>query len=288
MERRYFTAQESEQFVFYRVPKVLITADRYKNITAEAKLLYGLLLDRMGLSMKNGWTDENGFVYIYYTVAAVRKDLSCGKEKACKLLAELESTELLERRRQGQGKPDRLYVLPFISEVGKTDFRSLENRTSKSLQNSPQEFRKSGPNKTDKNYIKMNNIHPSVCADGLEDEIREQLEYNIFVERYPEKKSRLDEVVSLICDTLCSTAPTIRIGCADLPKKRVDERLRQLTFEHVEYVFSRMDELSNGICNIRAYMLTALHNAPATMDSYYTAMVRHDLNDGNWASASSA
>lgn len=80
----YYTIHEAEQFVFYRIPKALITDKIFSMVSTDAKLLYGLLLDRMGLSAKNGWCDESGRVYIYYTVDAVREDLSCGKEKACK------------------------------------------------------------------------------------------------------------------------------------------------------------------------------------------------------------
>lgn len=110
-----------------------------------------------------------------------------------------------------------------------------------------------------------------------EDEIREQIEYDIFIYNEPTKKAQLDEVVSLITDTLLSCAKTVRIGGADIDKCRVNERLRHLEYEHIQYVFDRMAETPSEIKNIRAYLLTALYNAPITMDSYYTALVNHDM-----------
>ena len=109
----YFTAADACAFTFYRIPKALITDERFRAVSTDAKLLYGLLLDRMGLSERNSWLDGLGRVYLYYTVAAVREDLCCGKEKACKLFAELEHADLIERKRQGQGRPARIYVKRF-------------------------------------------------------------------------------------------------------------------------------------------------------------------------------
>lgn len=100
----YFYGAEAEQFSFYRIPKVLFTEERFRSVSAEAKVLYGLLLDRMSLSAKNGWYDSSGRVYIYYPLDAVEADLCCGHGKAVRLMAELDSGTgigLIERVRQG-------------------------------------------------------------------------------------------------------------------------------------------------------------------------------------------
>ena len=83
----YFYGDESKEFSYFRIPRLLITHQRFKNISVEAKLLYGLLLDRMGLSEEHGWYDEDGRVFIYYTVEEIADDLCCGRDKAMKLLA---------------------------------------------------------------------------------------------------------------------------------------------------------------------------------------------------------
>lgn len=112
----YFYGDEAEQFAYFRIPRLLITSSRFKCISTDSKLLYGMLLDRMGLSMKNGWHDDDGRVYIYYTVEEICEDMNCGRDKAMKLLAELDTGKgvgLIERIRQGQGKPTRIYVKRF-------------------------------------------------------------------------------------------------------------------------------------------------------------------------------
>ena len=115
----YFYGTQAESFSFFRLPRQLIKGTEFKYLSAAAKLLYGLLLDRMGLSMKNGWFDNLGRVFIYYTVGEITEDLCCSYGKACKLLAELDTEKgigLIERKKQGQGKPTRIYVKNFLEE----------------------------------------------------------------------------------------------------------------------------------------------------------------------------
>lgn len=109
----YFTEQDAVRYAFYRIPKALITDPLYRSVSTDAKLLYGLLLDRMELSMKNRWLDEQNRVFVFYTILSIQADLCCCKEKACKLLRELENAGLIEKKRQGQGDPSRIYVKRF-------------------------------------------------------------------------------------------------------------------------------------------------------------------------------
>ena len=98
----YFTGGQADLFSFYRLPKILFADPRFRGISAEAKILYGLLLDRMSLSVKNGWLDSTGRVYIIFTVEEIMESLACGNKKAVGLLRELEEKAgLIERRRQG-------------------------------------------------------------------------------------------------------------------------------------------------------------------------------------------
>lgn len=115
----YFYGHEAEQYSFYRIPKQLISDSRFRNVSTDAKLLYGLMLDRMGLSLKNGWLDEQGRVYIFFVLDEIQDLLQCGHEKAVKLLAELDSEKgigLIERIKQGQGKPTIIYVKQFCDK----------------------------------------------------------------------------------------------------------------------------------------------------------------------------
>ena len=116
----YFYGQEAEQFSFYRVPKLLIKDARFKDLSSDAKLLYGLMLDRMALSMKNEWIDKFNRAYIIYTLEQVADDLNCSQDKATRVFAELDTKKgigLIERIRRGLGKPDIIYVKNFIVHV---------------------------------------------------------------------------------------------------------------------------------------------------------------------------
>jgi len=134
LELDYYYGNEAEQFSFYRFPKVLFTDRRFKSITVEAKVLYGLLLDRMALSLKNNWMDSQGRVYIIFTVADVMETLGCAEQKANKLLNELDSTRgigLIERVRRGLGRPNIIYVKNFITEYRpESQIRKCENHSS--------------------------------------------------------------------------------------------------------------------------------------------------------------
>ena len=143
MEFDYYYGDESNQFSFYRIPRQLITGAAFKKLSTDAKLLYGLLLDRMGLSAKNGWYDDMGRVFIYYTLDEIQEDLNCGHEKAVRLLAELDTGKkgfgLIERVKQGQGRPAKIYVKRFCAarHSQTSDFRKSRLRKIRS-----QEFRK--------------------------------------------------------------------------------------------------------------------------------------------------
>ena len=119
----YFYGGESEQYSFYRIPKVLFTAAHYRAVPVEAKVLYGLLLDRMALSARNGWLDEGRRVFIYFTLEDAMAMMGCGHNKAVRLFADLEQIGLIERRKQGQGRPTRIYVKNFIlpTETGEPE-----------------------------------------------------------------------------------------------------------------------------------------------------------------------
>ena len=136
IEFGYFHDYESEQFAFYRIPKVLFTDEYFRNLSSDAKVLYGLMLDRMALSIRHQWFDEEGKVYIIFTVEQVIQYMNCGRDKAMKTLAELDTKKgigLIERVKQGFGKPDIIYGSRKnrLIVVGKIDFKGSEKPTSR-------------------------------------------------------------------------------------------------------------------------------------------------------------
>ena len=170
----YFYGNQAEQFAFYRIPKLLITSPEFKRVSDSAKLLYGLMLDRMSLSIKNGWVDDENRAFIYFTTNDVMEQMCCGTEKATKLLAELDVEKgigLIERKKQGQGKPAIVYLKKFyvddngndrnarLSEIEIPDFRkskvkTFENRNTRLSEVESADFRESKCN-----YNKYNNTY---------------------------------------------------------------------------------------------------------------------------------
>lgn len=106
----YFHSRETMDFSFFRIPRALVKDERFRDLSTDAKLLYGLMLDRMGLSLQNDWQDAEGRTFIYFTLEEIQATLSCGHNKAVRLIAELEQYDLIERVKQGQGKPAKIYV----------------------------------------------------------------------------------------------------------------------------------------------------------------------------------
>ena len=109
---RYFKTSDAKNFAFYKVPKALFE-EKYKSVSTDAKMLYGLLLVRMFLSVNNGWIDILGSVYQYFTIKSAQEKLHFGHEKICKLFSELETADLILRKRQGQGKPSIIYLKQY-------------------------------------------------------------------------------------------------------------------------------------------------------------------------------
>ncbi|MGE4548118.1 MAG: DUF6017 domain-containing protein [Intestinibacillus sp.] len=307
----YYYGSESEQFSFFRIPRQLVTGEHFRRVSTDSKLLYGLLLDRMGLSAKNGWYDEQGRVFIYYTLGEIQADLCCGHEKAVKLLAELDTGKgvgLIERIKQGQGRPAKIYVKRFTIRAapsspplapephprlpifGSQDFGKAEVKGSEKPKSALPAFGSADFGKPDASYININNtyknqlnpsIHPSCPRPRLMDRqtikesVYENIDYEILREKTP--ADELDELIELIVDTLCTTRSTVKIGGEEIPSDEVRTRLWSLDASHIEYVFERLNANTEKVHNIRAYLLTALYRAPTTINHYYRAEVQHDL-----------
>ena len=300
MNREYFYGEQADSYSFYRIPRQLITGEKYKGLSVEAKLLYGMMLDRMGLSLRNGWLDKTGRVYIYYTVEEIQSDLGCGHVKAGRLLAELDTVKgigLIERVRQGQGKPTKIYVKKFSpdpppqgeksglprqpqnggQDSTKAEFRSAASCRSGHTESGDADRQKPAGSYIENNYPESSYTDPSTVPEEVEqltEAVREQIDYPLLALSYPEDDP--DCILELICDVLSSSSPGIKIGGETIPTAKVQTRFRRLQFDHVAYVLDSLRETTTKIINIRAYLLTALYNAPLTIGPYYSAAVRHD------------
>ena len=279
----YFYEEQSQQFAFYRIPKVLFTDNRFQKISTEGKVLYGLLLDRVSLSRENGWIDEEGRVYIIFTLNAIRQAMNCAEKSAIKYLTELEDFGLIERIRQGLGKPAIIYVKNFIDQYN-LQVKTCNNSSSGPVEVPVQDQYNLQPNYTNNNNTDFNNTNPILSGDeermGYEMFLKDQLDVEILKQEYPHDREMIDGILELILDVLCSKRKMIRIAGDDKPVNVVKGRFMKLTIEHIRYVMTCLQENTTKIRSIKQYMLAALYNAPSTIDGYYRVEVNHDMATG--------
>ena len=382
----YFTGMEAEQYSFYRVPKVLFTEPCFKALSCEAKVLYGLMLDRMSLSIKNRWLDSEDRVYIIFTVEEIAELMNCGTQKAVKLVKELDSNNgigLIEKKRLGLGKPNVIYVKNFMirevpdqkltdscadlqpehkkcadlqSEQGnheecanlqseaenrektgislncenhhsgvvkstiqdcvesqlqngenhnsgmmkttnqefpESQFQNGENHHSRIVEITKPEYPKSQSNNTDINKTdisetEINQSYPIISSGNLKKKrdvmeemraYREVIHENIDYQYHA--KEDVDELVELMIEVMMMPEDSmIRIAGTEKPVALVKNRFMKLNYSHIEYVLFCLNRNTTKVGNIKAYLLTALYNAPATINSYYQAEVNHDMYGG--------
>lgn len=300
MNFKYFYGTEADQFSFYRIPKALFTNDCFKDLSSDAKILYGLMLDRMSLSIKNQWFDEENRAYIYFSIEDIMELLNCGRNKAVKSLQELDDEKgigLIEKRRQGFGKVTIIYVKSFVQEeceeekkekskmVKFTNQTSVEKEGTEEVYNS--NSNNTNINNTNQNNNKSNHI---VSADvmGSEDDemetlrayqslIKENLDYESLLVSHPHDKDQIDEIVDLIVETVICKSEKVLIASNWYSGALVRGKFMKLDYSHVEYVLHCLEGNTSKIKNIKKYLLAALFNAPSTISGYYRAEVNHDM-----------
>ena len=283
----YFYEEQSESYSFYRIPKMLFTEEIFEALSTDAKVLYGLLLDRISLSRENGWMDDAGRVYVYYTIKSVKKSMRCANTKACGLLRELDEFGLIERKKQGLGKPTIIYVKDF-TRFRKAELLDSDKQNSVILHTGTLDDRKSETNKTEKNNTESNKTNLILSgADKDMDErtsyrnyLNSQLDMEIMYERYPYDRETLDAIMNLMLDVVCSKRRTIRIAGDDKPVNVVKSQFLKINSMHLEYVMDCMKNNPAKVRNIKQYLLAAIYNAPLTMQSYYQAWVNNDMAEG--------
>ena len=281
----YFYGQTGELFSFYRIPKALFQEQRFQSLSTDAKTLYGILLDRMSLSAKNGWLDEQNRVFIIFTIEDVKRSLCCADNKATKLLRELEEFGLIERKRRGLGRPSLVYVKNFSADSSKTRFQKRENHESGGFKSASQDPAKPRCNKTDKNNTEMNETYPfnSEETDGmsqreqLEKYFSQSLEVELLLRLCPDDEDIIYQIVDLLVDTCATKRKMLRIAGDDRPAEVVRSRFMKLNADHIKFVLKCLAENSSPIRNMKQYLLASLYNAPTTMQLSYQNQTNHDL-----------
>ena len=281
----YFYGQAGELFSFFRIPKALFQEQRFQDLSTDAKTLYGILLDRMSLSVKNEWFDKNGRVFIIFTIEDVKRTLRCADNKATRLLRELEGFGLIERKRRGQGKPCLVYVKNFSAESSKESVKNRDNDDSCGSKIACQDPVKSRGIKKKENKTEMNNTNLILSDESekmknrelLEEYFSRSLEIDLLLRLYPDDEDTLYQIVDLLVDTCATNRKLLHIAGDDKPAEVVRSRFMKLNADHIRFVLKCLAENSNPIRNMKQYLLASLYNAPTTMQLSYQNQTNHDL-----------
>ena len=281
----YFYGQAGELFSFFRIPKALFQEQRFQDLSTDAKTLYGILLDRMSLSVRNEWFDKKGRVFIIFTIEDVKRTLRCADNKATRLLRELEEFGLIERKRRGQGKPCLVYVKNFSAESSKESVKNRDNDDSCGSKIACQDPVKSRGIKKKENKTEMNNTNLILSDESekmknrelLEEYFSHSLEMDLLLRLYPDDEDTLYQIVDLLVDTCATNRKTLRIAGDDKPAEVVRSRFMKLNADHICFVLKCLAENSSPIRNMKQYLLASLYNAPTTMQLFYQNQTNHDL-----------
>lgn len=304
----YFYGKEADQYSFYKIPKLLFTDNHFKKVSVEAKVLYGLMLDRMSLSVKNQWLDGEGRAYIYFSLEDIMEALGCSNKKAISIMKELDADAgigLIEKRRQGQGKPTMIYVKQFviqdvqkcknytseeklmIPEVKKLHVLKCEKDMSRSEEITLPEVKKIHTNKNNINNTELSNTESNLILsenDGMGSEveaytelIKENLEWDLFREYYPYEQELLDGIFDLILETVLCENESVIIASNKYSAALVKSKFLKLNSSHIEYAMQCLKTTTTKVHNIKKYLLATLFNAPSTISGYYQAEVNHDM-----------
>ena len=366
----YYYGAQAEQFNFIRIPKAMIVDPMFADLSVNAKLLYGVLLDRMNLSIKNRWFNSENRVYIIYQIAEIMEDFNFSKKTAVRYLNELENFGLVEKKRRGLGLPSLLYVKNFVvfqdhSEPDDTDFddvaeddnlnenmetsrgiqretsrgvrtytsrsgdmetskgvqaenlrgvetytsrsgdvetsKSVRQVTSRGVKSELQEVTKRGPliSKTNGNNININNTkesnnilsNPIVknAVDGMgrdmiklkyeayEKLIKHNIDYDCLIHNNITSREEINNLVDIMVEAIVSDKEYQIISGNRVSTEMIKSRFCKLDKSHIEYVLDCLNHNSSDVRNIKKYLLATLYNAPMTIDSYYKALVQHDM-----------
>ncbi len=293
LDFEYYTPLEIEKISFIQMPKILFSNPIFKKLSTDAKVLYSFMQDRFRLSKKNNWIDDHNRVYIYFTHEEIREVFDIGKDKVIKLMKELEEYNLIERKKQGMGKPTIIYVKNCHShkKIAENPWytKRSEKPTSRSLKNRSQEVGKTDPNNNNINNTYINNIYnnQSINQNILDnkEETIDKMDYTIKLQENLELNN-LDEeeyksvyqVYKIMCDVLeMDFREKILINNTPVSIGLVQKRfLNEITLDHVQYVLDCIKE-QEDVRNIRKYLISSLYNSVGTMDMYYENKVFNDL-----------
>ena len=297
----YYTATDvvtPDSFMMF--PKELLK-DKFAELSLDAKILYTVLLDRVSLSIKNQLVDVNGNVYVISKQSEIQELLGCAKQKVQKMFKELENFNLIDRKKQGSNLPDLIFVKKLsaepesacntsrdenharpgmkiirqrgmkISPVNNTNTNNTELSDTKSIYPVNEEPKDNVVVPPNDGWIDSSNARSVVC-DQID---YEAIEVNI---NDASIKLALNNIVSLMTEVYSQNYRKIKVNGEFRSYVDLRDRFSELNQFHVEYVLecvSKRRDNAEPITNIKAYLATALYNAPVTMNEYYKAQAKY-------------
>lgn len=293
----YIEPHKARQYTYFVVPKVLLTDPAFAKIDCTAKIIYSLMLSRLSLSAENPgqYTDAEGRLYIVYSVDEIADTLQISRPTVVKMITQLNNAGLIEKKRQGQGKPTLYYVMDFTAALEKpTDFQNSKFLTSRSKKSEILEFKNFNPSNNDLKNNDCSNNNPSFMQvqegmkegaipfvpdysqDDLEDitqNVKDSIEYDVFEEKWGQEIAQY--VLSLIVGVLTRTGP-VTMGGNEYPEEVVKKRYRSLKFEDVDLALEKLFA-NPDVRNQNAYLRTLLYNAPGSSELEACALVARDF-----------
>ena len=294
----YYYGTEAEQFNFIKIPRAFFTdKERFGTLSNEAKIMYSLLLDRMNLSMKNGWRDEHNRVHIIYTIDEIAETMGCGTNLAVRILKELDDENgigLIHKKRRGFGLPTLIYVKKFFvgessekrkveksSECSKSEVINCENQNSYVCKNNTQECSKGEcnytyPNKTDMSYTDNQSFTPA-CEQNLgmnekidraeiEETVKSNIDYDCLMSNDDESvRGMVEEIKEIIVDVL-SGERSVYVGGKKISNEAAKAAFGRLTSEHIMSALHNILNNPNQISQIDRYIAAVLYNASYTFN----------------------
>lgn len=296
----FFTIESSDNFVFFRIPKVFFKDENFKSLCTDSKVLYGLMLDRMGLSRKNGWYDKNGHAYIYYSVASIQEDMGLSNKTVSKCLKELKELGLIKVVRQGLTKNNIIYVMdfsrpapdapdipeedniPILPEEPDGEESSGEDRVEEAAW---ENYDPGAPQKDTPDYVTppQADMSPDKARGKTRDkpsesnykntvlEIKQNISYERLLQKYnsPTGHRIVEGVVALLADILCFPGESVVINKSPVPYDVVRAKLERVECDHVEYVLDNILNNHIEIKNYKSYLLSSLYNSVDVLDLHY-------------------
>ena len=323
MENRfnYFYGSENEQYLFLQMPWMLIKDDNFKGLSDSSKILYSLFLNRTSLSAKNGWTDDEGRVYIIYTLKEIEQDLNCAEQKALKSMKELKDIGLVNTIRRGLTQPNIIYVMNFatnlkypVNEKKEPESRikplNRDFHGTETMIITEQKPLKSGAINTDTN--KTDNIGISIYPAQAEPEaahqesagaetidlidtqqpeipaitketVADKIGLSELLSEFPDKEQKIYELYDTICDVLTTdNTEKIRVAKRQLPAAAVKQEFSELGKGHIIYVLDCLEKNGGNIKdNSKGYIITSLYNSNHSIGYYKPRNQSAFKDDGN-------